>query len=42
MSLKSPELAGGFFTTSASWKAPLFPTGFLNKIFASKTETLKH
>ena len=25
---KSPELAGGFFTTGASWKAPLFPTGF--------------
>ena len=24
MSLKSPALAGGFFTTSTTWKAPFF------------------
>ena len=25
MSLTSPAWAGGFFTTSATWEAPLFP-----------------
>ena len=24
MSVKSPALAGGFFTTSTTWKAPFF------------------
>ena len=33
MSLKSPAMAGGFFTTSTTWKAPLYThNGILFKL----------